>query len=101
MRRNEKSIRNQARHHDHPAIDRECETHITKQSSSPMPILVDIAHIMAFSVRIIEFVLVVLVFDQALMGGGIRVGDLVVEESWEDEGDGSRAGAADVGENFL
>lgn len=101
MRRKPKGIRNQTRNHDADSINRQRETQIPQQSSSPVSRLMRIAHDIALRIRAIELVFVVLVFDETLMVRGIWVGDLVVEEPWENEGYCRGARAAYIREDFL
>src|SRR3569833_3891604 len=44
---------------------------------------------------------VIVLYHEPLMIDAIRVADLIVEQAGENEGDGSRAGAADVGQHAI
>lgn len=91
-------INTQTRDHDEDTVHGQGQRGVTQQPASPIAIVIALATSAPLDTRR-ELGRVVLVLDEALVVRGVRVGDLVVEEARQDEGDGGGACAADVGED--
>jgi hypothetical protein len=91
-------INPQASNHNKDTVHGQGQRGIAQQAASPIAVVVALATGAPLDTRR-EFRRIVLVLDEALVVRRVRVGDLVVEEARQDEGDGGGAGAADVGED--